>query len=89
MMIDFLLPPPPGLTANSTSVTEIVTVRGNDRQAKSIARLTVSATTLQLNTFTVLMPGHSTVIRFGTLRSNNNTVFVIKPATHLHLRNRV
>ena len=35
------------------------------------------------------MPGHSTAIRFGTLRDNNNTVYVIKPATHLHLRNGV
>ena len=61
----------------------------NTPQAMSIERLTASATTLQLNTFTVLMPGHPTMIRFGTLRSNNNAIFVIKPATHLHLRNRV
>ena len=39
-------PPPPGLTAGSTSATETGMARGNDRQAKSIARLTASATTL-------------------------------------------
>ena len=82
-------PQPPGLTADSTAATETVTARGNDRQAKSIARLTASATTLQLNTFRVLMPGHSTAIRFGTLRDNNKNVYVIKPASHLHLRNGV
>ena len=76
-------PQPPGPTAVTYSC------QSNDRQAKTIARLTASATTSQLNIFRVLMPGHSTAIRFGTLRSNNNIVYVIKPATHLHLRNGV
>ena len=71
------------------SVTETIMVTGNTSQAMSIARLTTSATTIQLNTFTVVLPGHPTTIRFGTLRYINNTVFVIRPGTHLHLRNRV
>ena len=35
------------------------------------------------------MTGDPTMIRFGTLTSNNNTVYVIWLATHLYLRNRV
>ena len=68
-------PPPPGLTTNSTSETDIIMATGNTPQAMSIARLTASVTTIQLNTFTVVLPGHLTTIRFGILRSMNNTVF--------------
>ena len=82
-------PLPPGLTTNSTSATEIVTAMTNIPQAVAITRFTASATTIQMNTFIIVLPGYPTRIRFGTLRSINNTIVVISPATHLHLRNRV
>ena len=82
-------PQPPGLTTNSTSETDTMMAMTTTPQAMSIARLTASATTIQLNTFTVVLPGHLTTLRFSTLRSMNNAVFVIRPGTHLQLRNRV
>ena len=60
-------PLPPRLATNSTSATEIVTAMTNTPQAVAIARLTASATIIQMNTFTVVLPGYPTRIRFGTL----------------------
>mmetsp|Transcript_21054 Transcript_21054/g.22478 ORF Transcript_21054/g.22478 Transcript_21054/m.22478 type:complete len:468 (+) Transcript_21054:744-2147(+) len=83
-------PPPPRLTTNSTSVTDRIMATGDTRQEMSIARLTATARTTHLNTFTLVLPGHLTTLRFGTLsRSMNNAVFVVNPGTHLQLRNRV
>ena len=83
-------PPPPGLTTNSTSVTDRIMATGDTRQALAIARLTATARTTHLNTFTLVLPANLTTLSFSRLsRSMNNAVFVIRPGTHLQLRNRV